>query len=399
MSQLNRALAKRQPGSIFKPFVYAAALSTGLYDAREVFTTTSILTDEPTVFATSNGVPYEPGNFHDKYFGQVTLRKALLYSLNIPTVKLAQAVGYGRVVELARRAGLKDQRSTPSVALGSYEATPIDMAGAYTTFVNGGRYIKPTWIQMIRDDRGAEVFTSKPETNAVLDARVNYLMVNLMEDVMRSGTGAGARSRGFWQTAAGKTGTSRDGWFAGFTSKLICVVWVGFDDNKDLKLEGAKTALPVWTEFMKRAHQRARYRNVVGFGAPDGIINADVDVASGKLGSPGDEGVRTEVFIAGTEPVEVGGGKTTQVAGWDAAKPADEVVKADAKSTAEIEAATRQVKRETKVVQAASVKPTEVKPKPADPVETAVRKEASADKRKKGEKKAGFWGRVRDIFK
>jgi len=392
-TQLNRGLAKRQPGSIFKPFVYAAALSTGLWDASTVWTTVSTIEDEPTKFYHSGGV-YEPTNFHDSFHGAVSLRRALLLSLNIPTVKLGQAVGFGHVADIARRAGLAEQRGTPSVALGSYDATPIDMAGSYTTFANQGAYIKPSWVRMIRDDHGTNIFQAKAEKKQVIDPRVNYLMVNLMEDVLRSGTGAGVRARGFWQPAAGKTGTSRDGWFAGFTSRLICVVWVGFDDNRDLKLEGAKTALPVWTEFMKRAHQRTRYRNVQGFAPPDGIVNADVDIASGKLGQPGDEGVRTEVFIAGTEPVEVAGGRSTQVAGWDAAKPAGaaaDVVKADAASSNEIEAATRQVKRESKVVRAAATEGQPVAPKAVPP--------KPADARKAGEKKAGFWGKVRDIFK
>jgi penicillin-binding protein 1B len=210
LSQLNRSLAKRQPGSIFKPFVFAAALNTGLYDAPEVFTTASVIEDEPTTFS-FNGNDYEPGNFKDHYYGPVTIRQALARSLNIPTVKLAESVGYGRVVEIAKRAGLSEQRATPAMALGSYEATPIDMAGAYTVFPNQGVYIKPTWLTSIRDAESHTIYTAKPEKRQVLDPRVNYLMVNLLEEVMRSGTGAGARNRGFWQVAGGKTGTSRDG--------------------------------------------------------------------------------------------------------------------------------------------------------------------------------------------
>ena len=376
LSQLNRSLAKRQPGSIFKPFVYAAALNTGLYDAPEVFTTASVLDDEPTAFQ-FNGNSYEPSNYKDHFYGPVTMRQAFARSLNIPTIKLAQSVGYGRVVDIAKRSGLTGQRGTPSVALGSYEATPIDMAGAYTIFPNQGTYTKPTWIHSIRDAESHTIYSSKPERRQVLDPRVNYLMVNLLEEVMRSGTGAGVRSRGFWQTAGGKTGSSRDGWFAGFTSKLICVVWVGFDDNTDIKLEGARSALPIWAEFMKRAHKRRAYQSLHGFAAPEGIVGVDVDTASTKLGMAGTKGVRNEVFIAGTEPVEQSGGGT-QAAAWDTDQPAD---KAAATGSGAAPESQRHVASRVVNVQ----KPNEKADKPAGDGESTA--------------KRGFWGRVRSILK
>lgn len=371
LSQLNRSLAKRQPGSIFKPFVYAAALNTGLYDAPEVFTTVSVIEDEPTTF-TFNGNSYEPSNFKDHFYGPVTMRQALARSLNIPTVKLAEAVGYSRVRDLAKQAGLTEQRATPSIALGSYEATPIDMAGAYTIFPNNGVYTKPTWLHTIRDAESHNIYSAKQEKRQVLDPRVNYLMVNLLEEVMRSGTGAGARSRGFWQVAGGKTGTSRDGWFAGFTSKLICVVWVGFDDNSDLKLEGAKSALPIWTEFMKRAHSRRAYRNLHSFAAPEGIVGVNVESASSSTGTRG------EVFIAGTEPLD--GVSTTTAAAWDTDQPAGEKA-APAPPTGE---RSRHVASRVVNVQ----RPNEKADKPAS---------GSADGESSG--KRGFWGKVRSIFK
>jgi penicillin-binding protein 1B len=220
-SQLNRAMAKRQPGSIFKPLVYAAALNTALFDSDKVFTPTSVLVDEPTTFY-YDGRSYEPGNFGEKYFGAVTMRTALMKSLNIPTVKLAEAVGYGEIVKLARRAGLNmEVRPTPSIALGAYEVTPIEMAGAYTMFPSGGVASRPNWVRSIRDRFGANIHEQKTERHEVLDPRINYIMVNMMEDVVRAGTGAGVRSRGFGLPAGGKTGSSRDGWFAGFTSKLV----------------------------------------------------------------------------------------------------------------------------------------------------------------------------------
>ena len=141
-----------------------------------------------------------------------------------------------------------------------------------------------------------------------------------MEEVLRTGTGARARSMGFVLPAAGKTGTSRDGWFAGFTSKIICVVWVGFDDNRDFKLEGAKSALPIWMEFMKRAHQHSEYKNVHSFQPPDGIVTVDIDEETGELATPNCPKVRSEVFIAGSQPLQIchihGNGRTL-VSGWD----------------------------------------------------------------------------------
>lgn len=323
MSQLNRALSKRQPGSSFKPFVYAAAMNTALAQGSKSFTPATTILDEPTTFWFASK-PYEPSNHLGSYFGNVTVRQALAKSLNIPAVKLAEAVGYDKVVELARQAGLNMQiQATPSIALGAYEVTPIEVAGGYTIFANRGVYVKPNWISMIRDDQGREIFENKPERRQVLDSRVAYLMVSMMEEVLRSGTGAGTRSRGFVLPAAGKTGTSHDGWFAGFTSKLICVVWIGFDDNKELHLEGAHSALPVWTEFMKRAHQLREYRGARAFSAPDGIVSVEIDPLSGQLSTPACPNPRAEVFITGSQPIEScqlhgGGGRpVTQVAGWD----------------------------------------------------------------------------------
>ncbi len=327
VSQLNRALAKRQPGSSFKPFVYAAALNTALEGGTTVFTPVTTVVDEPTTFW-YDGKPYEPSNFGNEYSGTITLRQAIAKSKNIPTVKIAEAVGYEAVVDLARSAGMNLHiKPTPAVALGAYEVMPLEIAGAYTIYPNRGVYMKPNWIKIIRDEAGKTMFTAKSESHPVLDPRVAYMMVSMMEEVLRSGTGAGVRSRGFALPAAGKTGTSHDGWFAGFTTKLICVVWVGFDDNRELNLEGAHSALPIWTEFMKRAHQYREYRGVRGFAAPDGVVSVEIDPATGQLASPSCPGVRTEVFIAGTQPVEVcrlhggdrGGG--TLVAGWDAGTP------------------------------------------------------------------------------
>lgn len=376
-SQLNRAMAKRQPGSIFKPLVYAAALNTALFDSEKVFTPTSILVDEPTVFE-YDGRTYEPGNFGEKYYGAVTMRTALMKSLNIPTVKLAEAVGYGEVVKLARRAGLNmEVRPTPAVALGAYEVTPIEMAGAYTMFPSNGIASRPNWVRTIRDRSGSNVHEQKVERHEVLDPRVNYLMVNMMEDVMRAGTAASSRSRGFVLPAGGKTGSSRDGWFAGFTSKLVCVVWVGFDDNRDIKLEGAKSALPIWTEFMKRAHQHREYKSVLGFNPPEGVVTTEVDVASGKLGNG-----KTEVYIAGTQPVE-GVGGATQVFSWDT----DEDKKGE------------DVPSPSSTSASSGPRTVAMKRSEAKAGQSSERPVASEESKSKAEEKKGLWGRIRSIFK
>ncbi len=324
-SQLNHATSKRQPGSSFKPFVYTAAFSAALQDGGMVITPATTVEDEPTTFMFDDK-PYEPADFGNQYAGTVTLRRALAHSLNIPAVKVAEMVGYNRVEATARAVGLNlDIRPTPAIALGAYEVMPIEIAGAYTVFPNRGVLKKPGYIDTIRDQEGRTVFQSQPQDKQAIDPRVAYLMTNMMEEVLRTGTAAGVRGRGFVLPAAGKTGTSRDGWFAGFTSKLICVVWVGFDDNRDFKLEGARSALPIWTEFMKRAHQHREYRNVHEFEAPEGVVTADIDADNGLLATPGCPKIRSEVFLAGTQPVEacrLHGGGRTQVAGWEPLVPA-----------------------------------------------------------------------------
>jgi penicillin-binding protein 1B len=328
ISQLNHIVSKRQPGSIFKPFVYAAAMNTGIMaGAPVVLTPVSKVMDEPTTFWFDDK-PYEPGNFTKKYLGEITLREALAHSINIPAVKVAEMVGYDAVVELARNSGMNlNIHPTPSVALGAYEVTPVEMAGAYTVFANEGTYVKPSWISMVRARNNVTIYKNKPETHRVLDPRVAYMMVNLLEEVTRTGTAAGIRSRGFRVPAAGKTGTSHDGWFAGFTSELLCIVWVGFDDNRELDLEGAKSALPIWTEFMKRALDYKEYRNAKPFEAPEGIVTVEIDPLSGQPATAACPTRRQDVFIAGTQPLDScrlhGGGQpgVTHVTGWDTQPP------------------------------------------------------------------------------
>ena len=303
-SQLNHATAMRQPGSAFKPVVYAAALSTAVEGGHEVLTPSSIVADEPMRIH-FGGKDYEPHNYHGGTSGNVTLRYALAHSLNLATVSLASEVGYDRVVRTALRMGWDNGiRATPAVALGAYEATPMEVAGAYTTFVNYGGYVAPSLVSEVQSADGRVLYRHTPEMKNALDPRVSYLMVTMLQDVLRSGTGAGVWSYGLTQPAAGKTGTSRDGWFAGFTSELVCVVWVGFDDNRDLNLEGAKSALPIWAEFMSRAGKLAPYRNATPFRAPAGIVARQICSDSGELAGPYCTNVHSDSFIAGTEPLK-----------------------------------------------------------------------------------------------
>jgi penicillin-binding protein 1B len=301
-SQLNHVLAKRQPGSSFKPFVYAAALNSGVDGSQPLITPATLLNDEPTTFQFGDK-SYEPENYKQEYFGEVTLRTALMYSLNVATVRLAEMVGYEKVRNLALAAGFnKDLLATPAIALGAYVATPLEIAGAYTTFSNGGVYVEPRFILAVNDASGRLLWRSQGVTRQVLDPRVAYLMVNLLESVINNGTGAGARSRGFTLPAAGKTGTSHDGWFAGFTSNLLAIAWVGYDDDRELKLPGADSALPIWTEFMKLATQYPAYRDAKPFDPPPGVVSVPVQVSSTLPSGNEAISVHDEYFIEGTEP-------------------------------------------------------------------------------------------------
>jgi penicillin-binding protein 1B len=328
LSQLNHVLAKRQPGSIFKPFVYAAAMDTAVQGGSRVLTPSSMVVDQPTTFV-YDGREYAPGNFNHEYYGNVPLRFALAHSLNVATVKVAEQVGFGAVVDMANRAGMNYKiQPTPAVALGAYEITPLEAAGAYTIFSNQGQYVKPSFLSLVRAQEGKVMYKNKIEPKQVLDPRVAYLMTSMLEEVLRSGTAAGVRARfNLNIPAAGKTGTSRDGWFAGYTSELLCIVWVGFDDNRDLDLEGAHSAAPIWADFMKQALAYREYRDVKSFHAPDGIVSIDIDPQSGMPATPACPKTYSEVYIAGTEPVGAcplhsGRGTVTHITGWDTSAPA-----------------------------------------------------------------------------
>jgi len=319
-SQLDHAVAKRPTGSIFKPFVYATAVNTAItgqvLEASEanpetgvvtqdsgVFTPASLIDDSQVSIANGDDV-YEPRNYHETFHGEVTARYALAMSLNNATVRLGQEVGFDKVAALARAAGITSARGTPSVALGSYDATPLEMAGAYTVFANGGEHLSPLMVTSVRDAHGNILNNYHTDSKDVLDPRVAYVLTTMMEAVVNNGTGYPVRARGFEPPAAGKTGTSHDAWFAGYTSNLLCVVWVGNDDYTDLKLAGGTTAAPIWAEFMKRAVKLPQYSDTKDFKPPEGVVTVTLDKVTNRIATPSCPDDYTVAFIAGTEPKE-----------------------------------------------------------------------------------------------
>lgn len=307
-SQLDHAVSERPTGSIFKPFVFAAAFNTSL-DGTDlgtggVFTAVSKINDDPQEFGI-NGQSYMPGNFvKGEYPGMVTASDALAHSLNIATISLAQMVGYDNVAALARSAGIVNARGTPSVAIGTYNATPLEMAGAYTIFANNGVHLKPWVLASVRNAQGDIVADFAPEAKQILDPRAAFLTQSLLENVMTYGTGATVRSHGFTAPAAGKTGTEHDSWFAGYSSNLLCVIWIGNDDYTDIKLQGADAAAPVWAEFMNRAIRIPQYSDMKQLGpVPNGVEVLRIDRGTGLVADdscPNDS--FSAAFLVGAAP-------------------------------------------------------------------------------------------------
>jgi penicillin-binding protein 1B len=312
-SQLNHAIAKRPTGSIFKPFVYAAAINNAVTNDQPLFTPTTLVDDSPTAFINGDDV-YTPRNYKEEYHGQVPAEFALAHSLNNATVKVAEMVGYNKVAALAKSAGITSVQPTPAMALGSYDATPLEMASAYTVFTNGGQRAAPSLVRSVRDPGGDMVrdangdVTDFPQQKAqVLDPRVAYVLTEMLEYTINTGTPAGpggVRARGFTAPAAAKTGSSHDAWFAGFTSNLLCIVWVGYDDYSNIQLSGAALALPVWTEFMKRATALPQYSDVKPFSPPTGIVRLTLDKTTNQVATPACPDDYSMVFIDGTQPTQ-----------------------------------------------------------------------------------------------
>ena len=304
-SQYNRVVsARRQPGSVFKPFVYLAAFERAYAEGRTDLTPATVVMDEPTTWE-FNEQTWTPGNYDGEYEGAITLRRALALSRNIATVKVAESAGYDQVAALWRRIGAgTPPRPYPSIALGVFEATPLDIATAYTLFPNGGA-LRPLRAILRMETGGKEIAIAPSPTRPIARADTTFLVTNMLRSVINEGTGAGARAAGFALDAAGKSGTTndlRDAWFVGFTPELLSVVWVGLDDNQPLGLSGTQAALPIWTTFMMRALAGHPNRQ---FEAPEGVVFVDIDRDTGKLATPSCPRIFHEAFLAGTEPTEI----------------------------------------------------------------------------------------------
>jgi len=304
-SQYNRAtVSRRQPGSVFKPFVYLTAFEQAAALGLTNVTPATIINDEPETFE-FDGKTWTPENYEKTYDGPVTFRHALAHSRNLATIHVAQMAGYENVADFWKGLGVgSPPRPFPSIALGVFEATPYEIATAYTLFPNLGT-IRPL-KHILKINRGGRDVT-KPvsaQPRAVARPDTTFLITDMLRAVINEGTGAGVRGAGFALEAAGKTGTTndlRDAWFVGFTPEILTVVWVGFDDNQPLGLSGAQAALPIWAEFMRRA--LAGYGSVP-FAVPAGVHFVNIDPQTGQLATPECPRIVSSAFLTNTEPTE-----------------------------------------------------------------------------------------------
>jgi penicillin-binding protein 1B len=324
-SQFNRAVhGRRQPGSAFKPFVYLTALRARAGGAP--ITAISRVDDSPLTVRI-DGKSWSPRNDGGRYEGRVTVRRALERSLNTATVRLAQAVGLRAVAETARAMGITaDMPPLPALALGAFEVSPVELARAYAPFANRGvRPAAATAVRAVYQPGGGHLLPRHDAASRpVISAAEAYLMTSLLGGVVRSGTGVSLRSYGISGEVAGKTGTTnegRDAWFIGYSSRLLAVVWVGFDQDDAHGLAGAQAALPIWGDFMKQALDAYP---APPFAVPDGISVAAIDPSTGRSATPHCPLVIREVFLAGTDPLacdEHGGPLEPARDPWDPGRP------------------------------------------------------------------------------
>jgi penicillin-binding protein 1B len=294
-SQFNRATqARRQPGSVFKPFLYGAALEKG-------YTPASLLDDRPKTYPGAAG-PWQPRNYDGVYVGTTTLRNALAHSLNAASLDLAKQIGPAAAAEFARRMGVSSPlEASLALTLGTSEVGLLELTAAYAPFANGGFRVEPRLIDEVADAQGEVLEFDRGQRQSVLDPARAYLLTSLLESVVKEGTAKDLPRLGFARPCAGKTGTTengRDAWFVGYTPQLLAGVWVGDDRNRPLKLTGAKDALPVWAAFMKAAAEGP----AAPFAQPQGLVTVTIDPASGLRARAGCPQRQDEVFLAGTEP-------------------------------------------------------------------------------------------------
>jgi penicillin-binding protein 1B len=305
INQFNRALnAKRQIGSLVKPFVYATAFEPSL--SSQNITPATLVSDQRFVLKRKFSADWSPHNYENRYHDTVTVREALEQSLNSASVRIGLACGLEPIIRTAHTLGVQSEmENNPAMLLGAVGIPPIEMADAYATIGRIGSRVPLHTIRFVTDDRGRVVSAGGDlQAVQVFPPRDMYMLVNVMKGVMDRGTAAGARSMGFKLTAAGKTGTTndkRDAWFIGFTPKQLTLTWLGFDDNVPIGLSGGEGAVPIWTRFMIAA---TGGQPNVDFGAPAGIVFAQVDETSGGLATPmcPQNSIVNEAFKEGTQP-------------------------------------------------------------------------------------------------
>ncbi|WP_053334000.1 penicillin-binding protein 1A [Gemmatimonas phototrophica] len=296
----NRALrAQRQPGSTFKPFVYAAALQQG-------FTPATMVEDQPVEIDTGNDV-WRPSNYGDSYSGRITLRDALNRSANAATVRVSRDVGVAKIAALARAQGItSDLPIVPALALGAASVTPMEITTAYAAFANGGARVVPYLIDKVEDPFGRVLWQAPPRRNrTVLAATDAFLVTSLLQSVVDRGTGRPVRDAGVRGPVAGKTGTTNDGadvWFVGYTPSLVASVWLGADRPQPLgwNASGGRLAAPVWARFLRDGWRSPE--EDIAWTAPAGIETKQIDVGTGKLASDWCGPSRREFFKTGTMP-------------------------------------------------------------------------------------------------
>ncbi|MDF1503373.1 PBP1A family penicillin-binding protein [Roseisolibacter sp. H3M3-2] len=295
----NRVLrARRQPGSAFKPFVYAAALEAGMSPATEV--------DDVPVEVQIGRQVWAPRNFDDEYLGHTTLRRALMKSANAATVRVSRSLGEAKVVERARKNGIVSKiEPNPAIALGAAEVTPLELVSAYAPFANGGFRVVPRLVTRIAGVDGATLWTSEPSKVGVMDARDAYLLTSMLKSVVEEGTATAVRSAGVRDPVAGKTGTTNDGtdvWFVGYTPTLVAGFWFGYDEPRSMGrgASGGRLAAPAWAEFYA-AGWKERGQD---WQPPAGLVQRRIDAYNGQLAGEWCPVTRDEWFRAGTEPTE-----------------------------------------------------------------------------------------------
>lgn len=266
-SQFNRAFqAKRQPGSVFKPFVYLAAMLYGGQSGTK-YSPDTVVNDSQFTWS-YDGQEWQPHNYNNEYYGAVTMRKALESSLNSATSRVAQDVGIRRVRDLAHKLGIQSSLpAVPALSLGAAEVTPLEVAVAYATLANSGQRNRPLAVKQVVDQHSKVLERRDVRPERVLSPQLAHAMNQLLKGVLDRGTAAGARRAGFTRPAAGKTGTTndyKDAWFVGYTPDLLAVVWVGYDGPRKIGLSGSEAALPIWTEFMKNATASMPVTDFVG---------------------------------------------------------------------------------------------------------------------------------------